>query len=212
MVTATTYYFTSNPEKYGSGQVMTGFRWAWIHNFGSLAFGSLMITLTFVIKVFVYYFLKKAERISGDNGCVKCISSCVRCSLRCLEEVVEYITKTGYAFMSVSGQSFCNSAYNGLILNFKHGGKFIFANYLAFVFILLGKIGITVFNVFITWLYMKHVAKITTEISSPYGPLIVIGITSYMIVGVFLGLFDESVLAMLTSMCADMDINGGYPE
>lgn len=85
----------------------------------------------------------------------------------------------------------------------------MFGNYLAFVFILLGKIGITVFNVFLAWLFMKHVSKSAEAVSNPYTPLIFVGLVTFFIVSVFLGLFDESVMAMMTSVCADMDINGG---
>jgi len=208
MVTAATYYFTSNREKYGSGQVSTGLRWAWVHNFGSIAFGSFIIAVIFTIRVIVYYICKKAESASGDNAFVKCISCLVQCFLKCLEEIIEYINRAAYAFMSIAGQGFCKSAYNGLLLNFKHGAKFAFGNYLAFVFILLGKIGITVFNTFLAWMFMKHVSKSAAEVSNPYGPLIIVALTSYFIVSVFLGLFDESVLAMMTSVTADLDING----
>lgn len=114
--------------------------------------------------------------------------------------------------MSIAGQSFCSSAYNGMLLNFKHGIKFTFGNYLAFLFILVGKLGITVLNVFLTWLFMKHVTGSASEVSTIYGPLAFVGLLSYLTVCVFLGIYDVSVLAMLTSTCADMDINGGYPR
>lgn len=211
MVTAATYYFTSNKEVYGSGQLKTGLRWAWVHNFGSLAFGSLIVAIIFTIRVIVYTICKKAETASGDNGFVKCISCLVRCLLKCIEEIVEYINRAAYAFMAIAGQGFCSSAYNGLLLQFKHGAKFTFANYLAFVFILLGKVGITVLNIFLAWLFMKHVSKSANQVSNPYGPLIIIGVFSYLVVSTFLGLFDESVMAMMTSACADMDIHGGDP-
>jgi hypothetical protein len=103
MVTASTYYFTSTREEYGSGQVKTGLRWAWVHNFGSLAFGSCIIAIIFTIRVIVYYVCKKAEHASGDNAAVKCISCLVQCLLKCLEEIVEYINKAAYAFMSIAG-------------------------------------------------------------------------------------------------------------
>jgi hypothetical protein len=90
----------------------------------------------------------------------------------------------------------------------KHGGKFAFANFLANIFMLLGKVGLTVLNVFVTWMFMKHVTGTSSEVSNPYGPLGVVGLISYMIVSVFLGLFDEAVLAMMTSVTADMDMHG----
>lgn len=86
MVTATTYYFTSKGDENidGSGQVKTGFRWAWVHNFGSLAYGSLLIAIIWTIRVVVYYLFKKLETVGGDNGVIKCISCCVQCFLKCL--------------------------------------------------------------------------------------------------------------------------------
>jgi hypothetical protein len=137
--------------------MILGIKWAWVNNFGSLAFGSLIVAIIFTIRVVAYYFCKKAEKMSGDNGMVRAISCLVQCFLKCLEEIIEYITKAAYAFMALSGQGFCGSAYDGLLLNMKHGAKFAFGNYLATIFILLGKIGLSVLNVFITWMFMKHV-------------------------------------------------------
>lgn len=212
IVTAATYYFSSNGETDGTGSVKTGLRWAWVHNFGSLAFGSFVIAVIFTIRVCVYYLCKKAEKMSGDNALVKCVSCLVQCFLKCLEEIMEYINKAAYAFMAIAGQGFCKSAYNGLILNFKHGAKFAFGNYLAFGFILLGKIGITVLNTFLAWLFMKHVSKSAEAVTNPYFPLIFVAVVTFLMVSVFLGMFDESVLSMLTSTCADMDIHEGEPQ
>ena len=188
--------------------MMSGFKWAWVNNFGSLAFGSLLVAIIFTIRVIAYYFCKKAEKMSNDNALVKCISCLVQCFLKCLEEIIEYITKAAYAFMALSGENFCSSAYNGMLLQMKHGARFLFANYLANIFVMLGKIGLTVLNVFTTWLFMKHVTGSASQVSNPYAPLVIVALTTYLIVSVFLGLFDESVLAMMTSCCADMDLNG----
>lgn len=122
---------------------------------------------------------------------------------------MEYINKAAYAFMSLSGKAFCSSAYNGLLLNMKHGAKFAFANYLAAMFILLGKVGLTMLNVFLTSLVMKSIAGSAAEVASPLGPLILCGVFTFLIVSVFLGLFDESVMAMLMCTAADMDLHGG---
>lgn len=56
--------------------------------------------------------------------------------------------------MAISGSSFCWSAYYGILLQIKHAGKFAFGNYLAAAFIFVGKVGLTVLNVFITYIFM----------------------------------------------------------
>lgn len=212
MCTAATYYFTSNREKDGDGEVKTALRWAWVHNFGSIAFGSFIIAVITTVRAVVSYMCKKAEEASGDNVAVKIISCLVRCLLKCLQDIVEYINRAAYGFMAIAGQNFCKSAYNGLLLNLIHGAKFSFGNYLAMMFILLGKIGITVLNTFLAWLFMKHVSKSAEAVSNPVFPLFLVALLTYFLVSVFLGMFDESVLGLLTSCCADMDIHGGNCE
>lgn len=208
MVTASTFYFSSNRDHYGEGKLGLAFRWAWVHNFGSLAFGSLIITIIFVIRIITYYLCKKAEKLAGENPVVRAAVCMAQCFLKCLEEVMEYINKAAYAFMAVSGKNFCSSALNGLLLQFKHGLKFGFANILASGFIMLGKIGLTVLNVAITYFFMKSTNTIQ-DISSPYASLGIVALITFMLVSVFLGIFDESVIALMTSFCADMDIHDG---
>lgn len=129
--------------------------------------------------------------------------------MKWLQEFIEYINNSAYSYMAISGKNFCWSAYYGLLLQMKHAGKFIIGNYLAAGFIFIGKIGITVGNVFIAWIFMNKVTGTVSEISNPYGPLIVVGIVTFGITSVFLGLFDESVLGIMTSSSADMDLHGG---
>jgi hypothetical protein len=128
--------------------------------------------------------------------------------LKCLEEWCEYINNTAFAFMAITGDSFCQSALNGFLLNVKHGVKFATANFLAQMFILLGKIGVTVINCFSLYLIMKYITKDTDEVSSITGPVSIVALASYMTASIFLGLFDESVLAMLNCLCVDIDLNG----
>lgn len=131
---------------------------------------------------------------------------CGMCYIECLEKVTDYINESAYAYMAVSGENFVKSAWNGFLLNVKHIMKFSFANLIARVFIFLGKVGITVGNVFSLLFIMKTIVKVET--SSIFGPCIVVGLFTYFTATVFLGLFDTAVLSMMTSLAIDMDMNG----
>jgi len=208
MVSACTYYFTSNKAVEGDATVALGFKWATVNHFGSVGFGSLIIAIVFTIRVVVYTICKKAEAASGDNKVVKCLSCLVQCFLKCLEEIIEYINKAAYAFMSMSGQSFCTSAKFGIMLQMKHGAGFMFANYLAAAFIMLGKIGLTILNTFVCYWIMKYGTKDLDEMSSPVAPLVMVAFSTFVTVNIFLSLFDETVMSMMYCVCADMDLHG----
>ena len=113
--------------------------------------------------------------------------------------------------MAVSGENFCTSAWNGFLLNIKHIMKFSFANLLAVVFIFIGKLSLTIGNMFSCYFIMKNITKDTEEVSSLLGPLFVVGVTTYLTASIFLGLFDTAVQALMTCLAIDMDMNDGHP-
>mgnify|MGYP003892675217 CR=1 FL=1 len=139
---------------------------------------------------------------------MRIVVGCANCMLKCLEKICDYINKSAYAYMAVSGDSFCSSAWNGFLLNIKHTMQFGWANFLASVFIMIGKISIVVLNVFSCYMIMKYVTKDLAEISSPISPLLVVAIVSYLAASIFLGLFDEAVLGLMTCLAIDSDLNG----
>lgn len=50
MCSAASYYFNSNPHTEGSAEVMQSVRFGFMKHFGSLAFGSLILTIVGIIK------------------------------------------------------------------------------------------------------------------------------------------------------------------
>jgi choline transporter-like protein 2/4/5 len=185
-----------------------GFYWAFFCHAGSIAIGSLVIAVIRFFKYCVVYFAQKIERLSGENQVVKAMVSIATCILGCLEKICDYINESGFAYMAVSGENFCTSSWNGFLLNIKHMTKFSFANLLAKVFILLGKIAITVFNMFSLY-YLMKLRNDLDEVSSLLAPMILVGVITLMTASIFLGLFDKSVLSLMTCMAIDIDMNDG---
>lgn len=208
MVSATTYYFNSNEKVEGDADVGLGFKFAYMYHAGSLAFGSFVIALVQFIKIVFMYLAEQAKKASGDNAAVRIIVGCAECIIKCVEKICEYINKSAYAYIAVSGDNFCSGAWNGFLLNVKHTLQFAWANFLANMFIFIGKVALVVLNVFSCYMIMKYITKDLDEISSPNGPLAAVGVVTYISASIFLGLFDEAVLALMTCLAVDTDLNG----
>jgi len=212
MVAASTYYFNSSKEKgEGSAEVMTAFHFCYKYHSGSLAFGSFIIALIQFIKFIFLYMAQKAETMSGENTMVKCIVKIGGCLIQCIEKICDYINKAAYSYMAVSGDGFCTSAWNGFLLNMKHSMKFAFANFLASMFIFLGKLSVVFFNLVCVYFIMKADGDMD-KVNSATGPLVLVGIVSFMCATIFLGLFDETVIALVTCVAVDSDLNDGEPQ
>jgi len=209
MVSAATYYFSSNSEKNGSARVCTGFTYAYRKHAGSLAFGSLIMTIITILRMIVDGLANSANE--SDNGAAKVIACVAQCLMRCLEDLIEYINRTAYAYMAVTGDGFCASAWNGFLLNLKHCAKFYFAIRIAGVFVFMGILAITAANTALGYVIMSYATKEIDQMESVMGPLIIIGAISFVIACIFLGLFDEAVLATIHCYAVDADLNDGTP-
>jgi hypothetical protein len=148
MVSAATYYFNSDASMEGDAEVQTGFNWAFSYHAGSIAIGSFVIAIIRFIRIVFVYAAQQMEKASGDNQAVKAIVKVAECVLACIEKICDYINESAFAYMAVSGDNFCYAAWNGFLLNIKHMLKFSFANMIAKIFILLGKVAITAGNMF----------------------------------------------------------------
>jgi len=114
--------------------------------------------------------------------------------------------------MGISGEGFCTSAYHGFLLNLKYTGKFYWGVKLANMFIGLGIVAVTCLSVGCSWISFKYIFKEAHTIGSALGyigPLMAFFVISIVTVIIFLGLFDEAVLAMIVCYGVDMDMNGG---
>lgn len=211
MVSASTYYFNSGPNKEGQAEVGLGFKFAHINHTGSIAFGSFIIAVIQFVRFIFLYVAKQAAKASGDNAAVKMLIACGDCILRCIEKICDYLNTAAFAYMAISGDSFCGSAWNGFLLNVKHMLKFTFANFIAKIFTLLGKVGIVVGNLFSLYFIMKWRGDLE-EISSLLGPLILVGVVSFFTASIFLGLFDTAVMSLMTCLAVDLDVHDGQPE
>lgn len=140
---------------------------------------------------------------------------CAECCMGCFEKIVDYINKSAYAYMAVTGDGFCTSAWHGFLLQLKHGLAFAFAKFLAEVFILIGKVAITLANMGFLYFLMKYVFKDyegNDAINNSTGPFLIVALVTYLCASVFLSLFDETALALLTCVSFDTDLHDGTPK
>jgi len=114
--------------------------------------------------------------------------------------------------MALSGDSFCASAWSGFLINIKHGFSFIFANLLANILIFFGKIAITIANCYTLYLFTSFGTSQTNIDLNPVfsisAPMVIVGVTTYITSSVFLGVFEEAVIALMMCKCIDIDLNG----
>ena len=98
---ACTWYFTHGSDSGGTASLCKGICWLCRYHAGSVAFGSLIIAITYAIKIAFEYYRKQYEKMLGKNNpLTKFIVCCTRYIIDCLNRCVKFITKNAYIQVS----------------------------------------------------------------------------------------------------------------
>lgn len=212
MVAASSYYFSSNKDQQGTGEVLMGVKYAYLYNAGALATGSLIHTIVFIIKVVVEGLADYAQKTDGKNPAVRCIACCARCCVSCLSEMIDYVNKGAYAYMAITGDAYCKSAWDGYLLTLKHTMEFLFANSLANILMLLGKLLIVCLNCLTCWWILTLQQGSNGSEPGLAGPLVLVGLVTFVAATIFLSTFDDATNATIHCLAFDMELNDGVPQ
>lgn len=108
MASVSTYYFDSNKNNEGSADIGLAYNWCHKVHMGSIALGSFIHS---VILIIIWLLLAADEASSKANPVARAVGACVKCCLKCVEDFLDYLNKVAYAYMAISGENYCSSAY-----------------------------------------------------------------------------------------------------
>lgn len=204
IVAVCTWYFSSTNDTRGDFSLSTGLWWAVRYNAGSLAFGSFILAIIWMIRVIFEYVdnsLKKA-----DNEAAKFITNCIRYCLDCFHRFIKFLNANAYIQIALTGDNFCTSAMSAFIIALKHAGSFVITNGIGSLIHLLGKAAIITGNVFLTFFLMRVIPAWKAKFDNPIAPLAVVGLETFLLANVFMGVFSITSLTVLQCLYTDVDI------
>lgn len=209
IVSAITWYYSDKtiPDDDGipgDSDVRYGFWWSVRYHMGSLAFGSFILAVVWILKVIFEYVGEKLHEATGGNSCTRCMLACCNCCLHCFDRFIRYLTKNAYIYMALSGEGFCSSALNAFVLILKNAAKFAFVDRIADIFMWLAKMFISTATTLASWPILNAMASV----EEVFWPLFMIFLLSYMISHTFIAIFDVSANTILQCYLLDKEVAG----
>jgi len=97
IASAVTWYFSRKdiPDDDGipgDSEVMRAFKWCYRYHAGSLALGSFILMLVWIIHWLFEYLGKKLHDATAGNCCTKCMLCCCMCCLDCFDRFIRFLT------------------------------------------------------------------------------------------------------------------------
>lgn len=179
------------------------------YHLGTVAFGSLIISICSFIRAVIEYTEKKLKKF--DNGFVNAIFCCCKCFFWCLERFLKFLNRNAYIMCAIHGKNFCSSAGQAFNLLMRNAIRVVVLDKVTDFVFFIGKLVIT--GCMVAGSYYLFIRN--TNVDLHYNgatPLVVIAIGSYIIASIFFGVYQMAVDTLFLCFLEDCERNDGTPQ
>jgi choline transporter-like protein 2/4/5 len=167
---------------------------------GTAAFGSLVLTIAWILRMFVNFFAKMA----GERPSYVCC--CCNCFTIIFRDCMRYMNKMAYLQTVLHGYDFCDAAFIGLQCVVKGIDQIGTTTYISSFVMVVIKIAVSlsvtaIADAFIKWGKFGVESK---DITYSWVPLVIVGLTAYAICTAFMVILDVAIDSILAGWCEAM--------
>ncbi|XP_008573311.1 PREDICTED: choline transporter-like protein 4 [Galeopterus variegatus] len=180
---------------------------------GSLAFGSLILTLVQIARIILEYIDHKLR--GAQNPIIRCIMCCFKCCLWCLEKFIKFLNRNAYIMIAIYGKNFCVSAKNAFMLLMRNIVRVVVLDKVTDLLLFFGKLlvvgGVGVLSFFFFSGRIKGLGK---DFESPHLnyywlPIMTTILGAYVIASGFFSVFGMCVDTLFLCFLEDLERNDG---
>jgi hypothetical protein len=203
--TVLSWYFAFNRSEITSMQVLSSFLTIIRYHTGTAAFGSLLISILRMIRLWFEYMKYMLSKQSGVDTnrflLVRCVFSCFNCFLLFFEKFIKFLNKQSFIQCSMKGTDFIKSGRKAFTLLIKNIGRFAAVIMISDFVIIIGKIAISLSSATIGYLYMK--AYMNNRLNGFILPTIFIFFLAYFTSTMFLNVLSSTTDTLLQACLVD---------
>lgn len=199
------WYFTRDKSDVGNITVLSAFWDTGTYHIGTLAFGSLVLAIVQIIRAIL---AKIQEKVAKANSSIaNCLLCCCQCCLWCFEQCIKFLNKNAYIQTAIFGTPFCASAREAFFLILRNIARIGAVSYVSGAILIIGKLFISSVTTALSYYLMSSL--IADELSSLWGPTVLIFLMSYFVSDMFLDVFEMGISTILQCFIADEEMFDG---
>lgn len=208
--------FKLNIKKLPFISLFASFTRAIVYHCGTLAFGSLIIAIIKMVRVFLEYIDSKVKK--SNNQTAMYAMKCLKCCLWFLEKVVKFLNRRVFIITATYSLNFCSAAKRAVKLITSNILRVIVLNKLTDFVLFISNLSITFlmavlgFYAFTGKIPIDSLLQVTTDLNYYVPPLIVLIIGSYCVSKLFLDVFAFGVDTLFICALIDFEENDGSKE
>ncbi|XP_049900140.1 choline transporter-like protein 2 isoform X2 [Epinephelus moara] len=211
---ASYYWAFKKPDDIPAYPIFSSLGRALRYHTGSLAFGSLILSIVQVIRVILEYLDHKLK--GAQNRCAKFMLSCMKCCFWCLEKCIKFLNRNAYIMIAIYGKSFCPSARDAFFLLMRNIIRVAVLDKVTDFLLFLGKlliVGIVgIFSFFFFSGKIRAVEDAAPSLNYYWVPILTVVVGSYLIAHGFFSVYAMCVDTLFLCFCEDLERNDGSSE
>ncbi|XP_022611302.1 choline transporter-like protein 2 isoform X2 [Seriola dumerili] len=211
---ASYYWAFKKPDDIPAYPIFSSLGRALRYHTGSLAFGSLILSVVQVIRVILEYLDHKLK--GAQNKFAKFLLSCMKCCFWCLEKCIKFLNRNAYIMIAIYGKSFCPSARNAFFLLMRNIIRVAVLDKVTDFLLFLGKlliVGIVgIFSFFFFSGRIKAVEDAAPSLNYYWVPILTLVVGSYLIAHGFFSVYAMCVDTLFLCFCEDLERNDGSSD
>ncbi|XP_036427414.1 choline transporter-like protein 2 [Colossoma macropomum] len=209
------YYWAFNkPDDIPAFPIFSSLGRALRYHTGSLAFGSLILSIIQVIRVILEYLEKKLK--VAENKAARFILRCLKCCFWCLEKCIKFLNRNAYIMVAIYGKNFCTSAKNAFFLLMRNIVRVFVLDKVTDFLLFLGKlliVGIVgVCSFFFFSGKIKVVEEAAPSLNYYWVPIVTVVFGAYIIAHGFFSVYGMCVDTLFLCFLEDLERNDGSEE
>ncbi|KAL6455786.1 hypothetical protein MHYP_G00356370 [Metynnis hypsauchen] len=184
------------------------------YHIGSMAFGSLILSIIQVIRVILEYLEKKLK--FAENKVTRFILRCLKCCFWCLEKCIKFLNRNAYIMIAIYGKNFCTSAKDAFFLLMRNIVRVFVLDKVTDFLLFLGKLLIVGIVGVCCFFFFSGKIKIGKEVAPPLNyywvPIVTVMIGTYLIAHGFFSVYAMCVDTLFLCFLEDLERNDGSEE
>lgn len=211
---ASYYWAFRKPQDVPFFAVLNGLCLTLRYHLGSIAFGSLILTIVRCIRIVLEYVDAKLKKY--DNQFTKCLLRCCKCCFWCLEKFLKFLNKNAYIMIAIYGKNFCTSAKEAFKLLMRNVVRVVVLDKVTDLLLLVGKlviVGIVAIPTF--FVFTRKVDFLNghvPELNYYMLPVLTISVGAYIIASSFFSVYGMAVDTLFLCFLEDCERHDGSEE
>ncbi|XP_043275999.1 choline transporter-like 1 isoform X2 [Venturia canescens] len=174
------------------------------YHLGSVACGSLLITIFKLPRLILTYLHQKFERTKETSPCAQCgLKTCI-CCFFCLEKFIRYMNHNAYTVVAIEGTHFCNAARIAFSTLVSNALQIAVINGIGDFVLFLGKCFVMAATGSIGLLFMRQDPRLHFYAA----PIFVTCIFAFIIAHCVISLYETVIDTLFLCICEDKHLNG----